>query len=133
MADFKIEIFLRPQNFTIFEIFDLNILKNWIFSHLAFLTIERCYRTFKISYKKIVPLGGVQAPERGSFLLLFWNLADFGAKCCEINTFSSLTFYYGNKHHSLTRKIGHNFLIHDKLTGLLNLDFVLRDQFFSYL
>ena len=35
----------------------------------------------KISDKNIVPPGGAQAPEVVSFLELFWNFADFGAKC----------------------------------------------------
>ena len=74
----KIEkISLRPQNFKIFEIFDLNILKNCFFfpseKHLSFLTIERYdieLTNIKISDKNIVPLGGVQVPEVGSFLPL---------------------------------------------------------------
>ena len=62
----KIEkISLRPQNFQIFKIFFPS--KN----HSAFLTIAR-YDTeptnIKISDKNIVPPGGAQAPERGSFL-----------------------------------------------------------------
>ena len=35
----------------------------------------------KIPDKNIVPPDGAQAPERVSFLALFWNFADFGAKC----------------------------------------------------
>ena len=52
-------------------------------NYLAFLIIER-YDTvltnIKISDKNILPLGSAQAPEGGSFLLLFWNFADFGIK-----------------------------------------------------
>ena len=43
-------------------------------NHLAFLTIERYdieLTNIKISDKNFVPLGGVQAPERESFLPLF--------------------------------------------------------------
>ena len=53
-------------------------------NHLAFLTIERYdieLTNIKISDKNIVPLGGAQAPEGESFLVLFWNFADFGKKC----------------------------------------------------
>ena len=53
-------------------------------NHLAFLTMERYdieLTNIKISDKNIVPPGGAQAPEGRSFLLLFWNFADFGMKC----------------------------------------------------
>ena len=80
------KISLRLQNFKIFEIFDHTILKKDIFpskNHLAFLTIERYdieLTNIKISDKNFVPLGGAQAPEGESFLLLFWNVADFCMK-----------------------------------------------------
>ena len=34
----------------------------------------------KISDKNIVPPRGAQAPEGESFIAVFWNFADFGAK-----------------------------------------------------
>ena len=52
-------------------------------NHLAFLTIERYdieLTNIKISDKNIVPPGGVQPSEGESFLPLFLNFADFGAK-----------------------------------------------------
>ena len=83
----KIEkVSLRLQNFKIFEISNLFILKDWIFSHknhLVILNIERYdieLANIKISDKNIVPPGGSQAPEGTSFLPLFWNFANFGPK-----------------------------------------------------
>ena len=63
-------------------------------NHLAFLTIERYdieMTNIKISDKNIVHLGGVQVPEGGSFLVLFWNVADFG-----MNTESAKNFHVQN-------------------------------------
>ena len=79
------KISLRLQNFKIFEIFDLTILKNQIFPiKKPFLAIEKYdieLTNIKILDKNIVPPGGAQAPERESILLLFWNFADSGVKC----------------------------------------------------
>ena len=58
-------------------------MKNQIFpskNHLAFLIIERYdikLTNIKISDKSIVPPDSAQPPEGVSFLLLFWNFADF--------------------------------------------------------
>ena len=80
-------------------------------NYLAFLTIERYnieLTNIKISDKNIVPPGSVQASWRISFLLLFWNFADFDANCWVSKKFSSSKFYclLFNNHHFLTRKTG---------------------------
>ena len=80
-------------------------------NHWAFLTIERYdieLTNINISDKNIVPPGGVQGPERKSFLLLFWSFTNSGAKSwVSKKDFPVENFIvYGNKHHYLTRKIG---------------------------
>ena len=75
----KLKKSLWLQNFKIYKIFDLTILKNQIFlikKPFNFLTIERYdieLTNTKIADKNIVPLGGARAPQGKSFLLLFWN------------------------------------------------------------
>ena len=65
------KISLRPQNFKIFEILDLIVLKYFpIKNHLAFLTIEIYdmeQTNIKILDKNIVPPGGVQALKEDCF------------------------------------------------------------------
>ena len=70
---------LEHKIFKIFDIFDIFILKNWIFpikqpfsffNHREIHDIE--LTTIKISDKNIVPLGGVQAPNKGIiFIIIF--------------------------------------------------------------
>ena len=69
-------------------------------NHLPFLTIERYdieLTNIKISDENIVPLGGAQAPERGSFLSLFWNFAILAWNAESAKTFEVQNFIvYGN-------------------------------------
>ena len=75
------------QNFKIFEILNLTILKilNVFLSknHLAFLSIER-YDTeltnIKISDKNMVPLAGARAPEGVSFFTTILKFSWFRCK-----------------------------------------------------
>ena len=53
-------------------------------NHVAFLTTVRYdieLNNIKISGKNTLTLTGAQAPEGGSFLLLFRHFADFDLKC----------------------------------------------------
>ena len=104
LLDCKISRFLKFTT-SLFWNIDFSPIKK----PFSFLTIEG-YDTeltnIKISNKNIVPPGGAQAPEgrwRLPFdilLILAWNAES--AKNFQIHNF----IVYGNKHHSLTGKIG---------------------------
>ena len=92
LSDHKISKFLSIFWCGYFEKLNVFPSKNY----LVFLTIERYDKeltNIKIWDKNIMPQGGEWGPERGSFLLSFQNLADFGAKCWLIKNFSSWKFY----------------------------------------
>ena len=121
------KIFLRLQNFKIFETFDLIILKNGIFPNQKTIYFfnhrEIWYRT-EGSFD--IELGGHFYHYFEILLILAQNAES--AKNFQVQNF----IVSDNKHHSQTRKIHFrvNFLIHDSLAGLKNPDFILQDQFF---
>ena len=119
LLDHKISRFWKFSTYY-FEKLDLFPSKN----HLGFLTIEQCdieLTNTKISDKSTVPLGGAQVPERESFLSLFWDFADFGAKCWVSKKFPSSKFYSSWQHASFPNQKNRfwgKFFIHHRLAGL---------------
>ena len=128
LLDHKISLFSKFMTFLFWKIEFLSK------KHLAFLTIDRYdieLDNIKISDKNIVPLGGVQVPEGESFFPLFWNFADFVVKCWV----SKKNIVYGNKHHSLTRKIGCRVILQFRINCLASKIVIsfCKTYFFSHL